>query len=221
MSGIDKVGMGDHASAQILRPGRARSGVVLKNWADVVVHNPAIFETRHELVDCYGVRCKPGQMVKTWKKDFQVHMHNGSVRYIDQPPLVKSAAGGTNLVVGTSTDDTCFNNLLNAYLGGDAQTTAWYVGLTDDSPTPAAGDDSASHAGWTEFTEYTETVLQTWTVNGNADGGSVTNSSSTADFSINQWWSRWSVPELSEHEAYVYGHPLLNRGHHGWESSGW
>lgn len=48
------------------------------------------------------------------------------------------------------------NDLLDKYLAGSAYTAAWYLGLVDgaSSPTYAAGDTSASHAGWTENTGY-------------------------------------------------------------------
>lgn len=39
----------------------------------------------------------------------------------------------------------------------------WYLGLTAASPSPAAGDTMASHAGWTEFTDYDEATRQAWT----------------------------------------------------------
>ncbi|GAG46997.1 unnamed protein product, partial [marine sediment metagenome] len=36
-------------------------------------------------------------------------------------------------------------------------------GLTDGTPTPAAGDTMASHGGWTEVVAYDEGVRQTLT----------------------------------------------------------
>lgn len=48
------------------------------------------------------------------------------------------------------------NDLLDKFLAGSAYTAAWYLGLVDggSAPTYAAGDTSASHAGWTENTGY-------------------------------------------------------------------
>lgn len=63
-----------------------------------------------------------------------------------------------------------------------------YVGLITgpgSGTTYAAGDIMSSHAGWTEEIKYSEAVRQTWTPNGAASGGSVSNSSSKAQFSIN------------------------------------
>lgn len=51
--------------------------------------------------------------------------------------------------------------------------------------TYAAGDLMSSHAGWAENSTYSESVRQTWTPNGAAAAGSVSNSSSKAQFSIN------------------------------------
>jgi hypothetical protein len=48
------------------------------------------------------------------------------------------------------------NDLLDKYFAGSAYTAAWYMGLVDGASTPtyAAGDTLASHAGWTENTSY-------------------------------------------------------------------
>ena len=73
---------------------------------------------------------------------------------------------------------------LAAYLDGQSQTTLWYVGLTNASPTPAAGDTMASHGGWTEYTNYSEANRQQW-VGGTAAAGSIDNSANKAVFSIN------------------------------------
>jgi hypothetical protein len=44
------------------------------------------------------------------------------------------------------------NDLLDKYLAGSTYTAAWYLGLVDGTTTPtyAAGDTLASHAGWSE-----------------------------------------------------------------------
>lgn len=68
-------------------------------------------------------------------------------------------------------------------LSGGSQITTWYVGLMAASPTPADADTMSSHAGWTEFTAYDESVRQTWTDAG-PSGGVVTNTASTADFTV-------------------------------------
>lgn len=39
----------------------------------------------------------------------------------------------------------------------------WYVGLITDPAVLAAGDTMASHAGWTEWTNYTEATRVLWT----------------------------------------------------------
>lgn len=57
------------------------------------------------------------------------------------------------------------NSLLDIYLGATAKVSTWYCGIIDSSgySALAAADTSASHAGWTESSDYTEAVRQTWT----------------------------------------------------------
>lgn len=55
-----------------------------------------------------------------------------------------------NLVVNEGLQD-----ILDVMFVSGTQDTTWFIGLTDDSPTPAAAHTLASHAGWTEFDEYT------------------------------------------------------------------
>lgn len=83
-----------------------------------------------------------------------------------------------NLVVNVGLDDS-----LDKHLKGSGYTAAWYVLLTDGTPTVAAGDTMASHAGWTEVTAYDEAVRQTLTL-GSVSGQSVDNSASKAVFTI-------------------------------------
>jgi len=76
------------------------------------------------------------------------------------------------------------NDSLDKHLKGSAYTAAWYVGLTEATPTFAAGDVMSSHAGWTEDQTYSEAVRQTLTL-GSVAAGSVSNSANKAVFSIN------------------------------------
>lgn len=83
-----------------------------------------------------------------------------------------------NLVVNAG-----LNYLLDTGLSGAAQITSWFLGLTDGTPTAAAGDTASSHAGWTEVTAYDEAARQAWTEAG-AASQSITNSASPAVFTI-------------------------------------
>lgn len=84
-----------------------------------------------------------------------------------------------NLVV-----DEGLNHLLDSTLAAATQITTWYIGLTDGTPTPAAGDTiTGTHAGWSEVTGYDEANRQTWTP-GSVSGQSVDNSASKATFTI-------------------------------------
>lgn len=55
-----------------------------------------------------------------------------------------------NLVVNEGLDD-----VLDVYFKSASATATWYLGLTDGTPTVAAADTIASHAGWVEQTGYT------------------------------------------------------------------
>ena len=76
------------------------------------------------------------------------------------------------------------NDLLTQYFKGAAYSATWYMGLVDGatSPTYAAGDTIASHAGWTESTAYSgaNRISVGW---GSASAGSLSSTSTT--FSIN------------------------------------
>lgn len=76
------------------------------------------------------------------------------------------------------------NDSLDKHFKASGYTAAWYVGLTDGTPSFAAGDDLTTHAGWAEVTDYSEGSRQTLTL-GSVSGGSVDNSASKASFSIN------------------------------------
>ena len=83
-----------------------------------------------------------------------------------------------NLVVNAGLDDS-----LDKHLKGSAYTAAWYIGITSASPTPAAADTMASHAGWTEVTAYDEAARPTVTF-GAVSGQSVDSSGAPDVFTI-------------------------------------
>jgi len=82
-----------------------------------------------------------------------------------------------NLVVNVG-----LQHILDVLFAGASQVDPWYVGLTDGTPTVAAGDTAASHAGWTEVTAYDEANRQTFV--DVRTGQSVDNSASKAAFTI-------------------------------------
>jgi hypothetical protein len=77
------------------------------------------------------------------------------------------------------------NHMLNTEFGGGTQSTTWYMGVINNSGFSglAAADTMSSHAGWTEYTSYSESVRQTWTAASAASGS--TSNSSTVNFTVN------------------------------------
>jgi len=80
-----------------------------------------------------------------------------------------------NLIVNVGLDQLLGDGLL----GG----APWYIGLTDGTPTVAAGDTMASHAGWAEVAGYDEAARQTWTP-GAVTAQAVNNNAAAAVFTI-------------------------------------
>ena len=76
------------------------------------------------------------------------------------------------------------NDLLDKYFAGSSYTAVWYMGLVDGTSTPtyAATDTLASHAGWTENTGYVG--INRISVGWNAASSGYKTSTSTT-FSIN------------------------------------
>ncbi len=76
------------------------------------------------------------------------------------------------------------NHVLDTEFHSGTPVTTWYLMLINNSPTPtlAAADTLASHAGWSETTSYTGN-RPAWTV-GSASLQASTNAS-TVDFAIN------------------------------------
>ena len=88
-----------------------------------------------------------------------------------------------NLVVNQG-----LQNMVAAYLDAATQTTVWYIGLITgpgSGTTIAAGDTLATHAGWTEFTNYTgNRKTATFGTATTADPSVIDNTASPASFSI-------------------------------------
>jgi len=83
-----------------------------------------------------------------------------------------------NTVVNTGLDD-----ILDKYYKGAAYTAAHSVGLISATPTIAATNTMASHVGWTEVVDYSETARPTLVV-GVVAGQAADNSTSKATFTI-------------------------------------
>ena len=89
-----------------------------------------------------------------------------------------------NLVVNVGLQD-----MNTQYFKGSSYTAAWYIGLygAAASNTPAAGDTSSLHAGWTEVTAYSQAtrVAVTFGTATTADPSVISNSASPCAYSIN------------------------------------
>ena len=94
--------------------------------------------------------------------------HLGNIKWVDK---------WRNRVVNEGLDHS-----LESTLGGGTQITSWFLGLTDGTPTDAAGDTLASHAGWSEESGYTGN-RQACSF-GATSGQSIDNSGSPASFAI-------------------------------------
>jgi hypothetical protein len=88
-----------------------------------------------------------------------------------------------NLVVNVGLQD-----MNTKYFTGSAYTASWFLGLITgpgSSTTYAAADTLASHAGWTEFTDYSGSrKAVTFGTATTADPSVISNSASPAQFSI-------------------------------------
>jgi hypothetical protein len=76
-----------------------------------------------------------------------------TIQCIDKDGKLKWEEKNPNLVVNEGLQD-----MNDKYFSGSSYTAAWYLGLITGpgaSTTIAAGDTLASHAGWTEYTDYT------------------------------------------------------------------
>lgn len=107
-----------------------------------------------------------------------------TVECYDKDGNLKWTAESKNLVVNEG-----LQYMAGVALTSTAQITTWYLGLYGSGSTnsPAAGDTMASHAGWTEVTDYSEANRPTATLAAAtlANPSVVTNTASKAVFSIN------------------------------------
>ena len=79
---------------------------------------------------------------------FEAYDPDGNLKWIEVVP---------NLVV-----DEGLNDILDKYYKGSSYTAEHWVGLTDGSPSFAAGDTMSGHGGWSEVTAYDEAYRQTF-----------------------------------------------------------
>ncbi len=156
----------------------AQDGIVLRGHVLVRVISPMIVTASEAVRDIYRERIAPGRPLKVNRAMFRDLQFRGLLREIIEGPTLHWAWSGHNLVVDVGVD-----YALDAALSGGTAISAWFVGLTDDTPVPAAGDTMASHGGWVTFTEYSNATNPAY-VDGGVTAGSMDNSASTADFSI-------------------------------------
>ena len=121
-------------------------------------------------------------------KGFNEGARGGGVfhfKCFDKDGNLKWEDSAKNLVVNTGLQD-----MNNQYFKGSAYTAAWYIGLVQgpaSGNTYAAGDTLASHAGWTEDTNYSggNRATATFGTPTTADPSVVNNSGAVAVFNIN------------------------------------
>ncbi len=92
----------------------------------------------------------------------------GGLKWVDEAPNLVTNAG--------------LQHILDVTFSGSSQTSTWYVGLADNSPSFSAASTLATPGGWTEFDEYSEGARQEY-VEVRASQ-TLSNSASTAAFSI-------------------------------------
>ena len=132
--------------------------------------------SKYKIGDIVSAVCKRlGRLGKPERMQIRGHYKvtcrnaDGSVKWVDE---------FSNIIVNTGLD-----HVLDVTLDAGSQITTWYVGLKG-SGTPVAGDTSASHAGWSEVTAYSQATRQTWT-GGSVTNQSINNSGAPASFTIN------------------------------------
>jgi hypothetical protein len=107
-----------------------------------------------------------------------------TAKCFDKDGNLKWEAKEHNLVVNVG-----LKEMNEQFFTGSNYTANWYLGLYGSGTTndPAAGDTMASHAGWTEVTDYSQTTRPACTFGTatTADPSVISNANSVATFSIN------------------------------------
>ena len=105
-------------------------------------------------------------------------VRDGKVIWVEEVDLSLHRDGNGIVDVGV-------NSLFNVAFNAQTQITVWYIGIVDNAGFSAFAnsDTMSSHAGWTEFTAYSEATRVEW-VEGAASGRSITNPSPSV-FNIN------------------------------------
>lgn len=105
------------------------------------------------------------------------------IQCFDKDGNLKWEETNHNLVTNEGLQD-----LNTQYFKGATYSAAWYIGLVTgpaSGTTYAAGDTLASHAGWTEFTNYSGTrKAVTFGTASTADPSVISNSASPSSFTI-------------------------------------
>jgi len=105
---------------------------------------------------------------------FQCHDKDGKLKWEESTH---------NLIVNQG-----LQSMVSVYLDGATQITTWYMGLItgpSSGTTIAAGDTLASHAGWTEYTDYSGTrPAVTFGTATTADPSVIDNSAAKNQFTI-------------------------------------
>ena len=100
-----------------------------------------------------------------------------NIECYDKDGNLKWSKKAKNGVVNVGLDDQ-----LDTYFNSGSQITTWFIGILNTGASLAATDTASSHAGWTEYVNYTSGTRPTWT-SGAASGQAVTNGTSV-DFTI-------------------------------------
>ena len=134
----------------------------------------------HAIAAAQGVSLDPAVLANAQTRQSFVGRHKWGVECYDKDGNLKWTDTFKNIVVNEGLDD-----ILTQYWTGSGYTASFFVGLTDGTPTVAAGDTLDSHAGWVEITAYlmSPDVKPTLTL-GAVASQSVDNSASVAAFSI-------------------------------------
>ena len=107
-----------------------------------------------------------------------------TVECFDKDGNLKWVSESQNLVVNVG-----LQYMAGTALTSTAQITTWYLGLYGSGATnsPSAGDTMATHGGWTEVTDYSESTrpAATFAAATNANPSVVTNTLNKAVFTIN------------------------------------